>query len=161
MNRLLLLAVILSFTRLAYTQSLSPEVISSSGAHFSSAGTQLSWTIGEPIIDSYAAGANKLTQGFHQTFLTVTSVSEYAPDIAIKTFPNPSSDAVFIQIDAPSSDFRLELFDVLGRSLQKFQASNTSLIELDISEYAAGNYLLRISNTDNAPLKTFKIQKIK
>jgi hypothetical protein len=59
-------------------QSLSPEVVATAGDHFATSTAQLSWTLGEPVIETFTdAAATQLTQGFHQTNLMVVAVGDY------------------------------------------------------------------------------------
>ena len=58
----LLLAICLS------GQSLTPEVVSSSGDYFEGANASLSWTLGELATETFDNGNNILTQGFQQTW---------------------------------------------------------------------------------------------
>ena len=54
----------------------SQEVKGTSGDYFQNAQASLSWTIGEPMTETYTTGTNILTQGFHQTGLTIVSIFE-------------------------------------------------------------------------------------
>jgi hypothetical protein len=47
-------------------QSLSPQVIASSGSYFSNGSGSLSWTLGETMTETFIAGSSQLTQGFQQ-----------------------------------------------------------------------------------------------
>ena len=47
-------------------QATSPEVTASSGAYFSNATGSISWTLSEPVTETYTNGGNTLTQGFQQ-----------------------------------------------------------------------------------------------
>jgi hypothetical protein len=40
------------------------QVIASAGNYFSNASGSISWTMGEPVIESYTASGSILTQGF-------------------------------------------------------------------------------------------------
>ena len=161
MPKIFLFFSLLLFSQLSLAQSLSPEIISSSGANFNSGGSSLSWTIGEPIIDTYNAGSSQLTQGFHQSYLNITAIQPQAIGLEIRAYPNPSQSTVFIEIGGNPESYQLELFNILGQRLQSFEAENSNAISIDLSAYAAGNYLLRISQQNATPIQTFKMQKIK
>lgn len=60
----LFFAVITSLTLSA--QSVSPDVIASSGDYFEGSNVSLSWTLGELAVETYTAGNFVLTQGFQQ-----------------------------------------------------------------------------------------------
>ena len=61
---IIIIGGLLSFAVTA--QSLSPEVIASSGDYYENANASLSWTLGEISTETYSAGGNILTQGFQQ-----------------------------------------------------------------------------------------------
>lgn len=46
--------------------SYSQEVISTAGEHYENSNGSISWTIGEPVIETLESTNNYLTQGFHQ-----------------------------------------------------------------------------------------------
>jgi len=57
-------------------QTVSPEVISTSGDYFSNASASLSWTLGELATETLTAGNITLTQGFQQTYsLQITGIN--------------------------------------------------------------------------------------
>ncbi|RLD52070.1 MAG: hypothetical protein DRJ05_17775, partial [Bacteroidetes bacterium] len=61
---IILIGVLLSIVVTA--QSISPEVIASSGDYYENANASLSWTLGEIATETYSAGGTILTQGFQQ-----------------------------------------------------------------------------------------------
>lgn len=71
-----------------YSQRLSQEVYSSAGGFLLSKNYQISWTIGEVIIDSYFSTNNILTQGFHQPSDLSTIVNEDSVDFFNGFSPN-------------------------------------------------------------------------
>jgi len=58
----------------ALAQSLSHDVISSGGDHYSAGSLQVSITIGEPLNESYLSANEGLTQGFHQLYMQRNAV---------------------------------------------------------------------------------------
>ncbi len=59
--------LIISFTNtILYAQSLSQVIIGSAGEYYSNGKENISWTIGEVMIETYTTNSNYLTQGFHQ-----------------------------------------------------------------------------------------------
>jgi hypothetical protein len=161
MKKLLLLACILSLTRIASAQTLSPEVIGSSGGHYISGNSQLSWTVGEAVINTHSTGNIKLTQGFHQPYNNVSAVDNLSSGaIYVIVFPNPTADLIALQLSS-FGNYSIQIFDILGRNLENKKVENSNLIEFNLSEYAAGNYLMRICSEDNALIQTLEIQKIR
>jgi len=144
-------------------QSLSPEVIASSGAHFSNTNYQLSWTIGQPVSETFVGqDMNQLTQGFHQTFLIVTPINDLMSDTQVKVYPNPSSAWLNIEFQETYESFSLELSDATGSLLQSIPPNQQSrIITLDLTLLNPGLYLLQLKNIDLNTKQTFKILKIK
>ena len=147
----------------SYSQSLSPEVIATAGDHFSTSSAQLSWTLGEPVSETfYGEGTTILTQGFHQTTLMITALADFSADFKVSVYPNPTAEWLNVEApDAPAA-FGLELFDVTGKPLQFLPAEPQSERRtVDLSGLTPGMYLLRLRTEDRKTIKTFKIFKIK
>lgn len=133
------------------------EVISSQGNSYSNATHSIDYTIGEPVTATASNGVNDLTQGFHQTNLTITSVEDLDANISVNLFPNPTSEFVNLTVDK-YEDLTLRLFDASGK-LVKELALNQSLTSVKVSEYADGTYLLTLTHKEDKKIKTFKIIK--
>lgn len=162
MKKPLLLFLSLFLWSLGYSQSVSPEVTASAGDHFTGTNAQLSWTIGETMIETYVNGSNQLTQGFHQTNLMVTAVEDLTESFQVKVFPNPATDILHIEWSEISDPLTLSLYDATGKQLiMKKVVDQTMSKTLDLTTYAAGSYLLQLSNPAEKTIKTFKILKIK
>ena len=139
-------------------QSYCQEIISSAGKHHAAGNIQVSWTLGEPIIETLIGDGNILTQGFHQPKLTVTPVFTLNETSGIKVYPNPSSRIVYIEL-AGQQPFNAtaELYSPDGK-LRKQQHVNNERAILNVQELPNGSYLLKISK-DKELLKTFKLVK--
>ena len=141
-------------------QSITPEVIASAGEHFDNGTTQLSWTLGEVVIDTYDNGTNILTQGFHQTQLTVTSVEESLADVRLNMYPNPTSEVLNIELGNNESDINLQLFDMSGKLIHqdKIEAYQTKYV-VPMNQVATGNYLVQMQSVDGKMNSTHKVIK--
>ncbi len=142
-------------------QSISPEVIASAGEHFDNGTTQLSWTLGEVVIDTYDNGTNILTQGFHQTQLTVTSVEENLAEIRLNMYPNPTSEVLNIDLGNNESDIVIKVFDMSGKLIHsdKIEAYQTKYV-VPMSLVATGNYLVQMQSVDGKMNSTHKVMKV-
>jgi hypothetical protein len=67
-------------------------------------------------------------------------------------FPNPTND--FININTELENFRIEIFDLLGKKI--FQSHNSKSI--DVTKFDKGTYLLKISSGYNNNSKLFIIK---
>jgi hypothetical protein len=128
------------------------QVVSTSGNHAENGSAQMSWTVGEIITTTISGGSNILTQGFHQSRLTVTAIEEAeVPDFEISAFPNPAFECVNLSFyDLPEQqsgglwkNFYFQLFDVNGKLLlQKKIESTETVISMD--SYAPSTYFLKV-----------------
>ena len=163
MKKALLLFLSLLYGGWGYSQSLSLEVIATAGDHVSGSTAQMSWTLGEPVSETFAgSGSTILTQGFHQTNLLITGVEDAAVDFRVSVYPNPTAE--WLTVDAPEAPaaFGLELFDAMGRPLRSFPIEQQSgKRTVDLTGFTPGMYLLRLRTEDRKTIKTFKIFKIK
>lgn len=160
MRKLLMLFLSLLSAGWLHSQSLAPEVIASAGEHFATANAQLSWTVGEPVIETYTGSTAQLTQGFHQTNLTVVAVNDPTAAFQVSVFPNPTAGTVSIEAGEPGVLTALSLFDAGGRLLALRQSlPQHTQHTLDLSGYPAGTYYLQLQAKGQNATQTFKIIK--
>lgn len=144
------LKYIFIFLLLPSLQVKAQEVKSSGGGHYKSANTQVSYTIGEPLTNSYTNSNPKVTQGFHQTKITVTGGSiQLASNIEIQFYPNPTTQQIIIEHHEQKSDFSLKIYNQLGQ-LIRTETLNTTKSIIDLLSLAQGNYQFIVQD------KTFK-----
>jgi len=162
MKKMILTLLPFAGAALVNGQSISPQVIASAGTHYTGSNAQLSWTIGEPVITTVSNGSNIITQGFHQTLLTVISVEEQTvAGVNVNVFPNPTSDMVNINIVNNLKALQMDLFDMNGKLLhaRKIGAAEGN-VQISMTDYARANYLLRIYSADQSVNFTYKVQKM-
>ena len=133
------------------------EVISFSGGVFENEYGSISFTMGECITSTYTAGNYILTQGFHQTKLTIVDiplnkVSEYE----ISAFPNPVEENMTLKVDIPTG-FNYVLYDMKGVLIERNQIISTET-EIDFHNHAPSTYILRVYKSTEE-VRTFKIIK--
>ncbi|MBQ4356224.1 MAG: T9SS type A sorting domain-containing protein [Bacteroidales bacterium] len=90
-----------------------------------------------------------------------TDVAEYAADTwNIKVYPNPTSDAVQVEVERAATDqpLRCRLFDMSGRLLRDFHEMDDTF-SVNLSDYAAGFYFLQITTDDGSTRQVVKIAK--
>lgn len=161
MKQLLLSLLGLFWCSWSFGQSVSPEVIASAGEHFETATAQMSWTLGESVIETYeGSGSNMLTQGFHQTNLMIVAVDNPDDNFQVTVFPNPTTGMVNIAATELTVLQQLELTDANGRVLV-LQSDLSPNHTLDLKGYTAGTYFLRLRAKDQNTIHTYKIIKLK
>ncbi len=133
-------------------------VVSANGGTATAAGTQVSWTIGEPVVATVSDGNNTLTQGFQQSKLTVTAINDIqVAGVEVKVYPNPTSDYVTVHFSNKIEKPVYLLFDLSGRLIEQKNIESTDT-RIDMSSYSGGSYILKLSIAKH-PLQTFKIIK--
>lgn len=133
------------------------EVISTQGDSYTNGGNTIDYTIGEPVIETVSDGTNDLTQGFHQTLLTIVGVEDLEVDFMVSIFPNPTAELVNLKIEN-FSGMTIRLFDLLGKELQNKTLSKINS-QISVTDYPKGTYLLTIINEEQKKIKTYKIIK--
>ena len=147
---------------LASTSALAQSAVSASGGHAGNATLQVSWTVGELVIDTYAPnGANNIvTSGLHQTGLPVVVVTSIEEEFraSISLYPNPSNKFVNVTFDdSRLFGSRFILTDNQGSQLTSGNVTPEGL-RLDVSEFAQGFYFLRLSTPEG---KTMTLKFLK
>lgn len=135
------------------------QVVSSSGDSQSAAGVEVSWTLGEAVIETLFGGSSTLTQGFQQPKVTIISVGEISiPGLEIKVFPNPTQEFITIRFSEYIEDTRYALYDLRGKLIEN-KLINSADTEIDLKRYASGQYILKLTNKSQQPIQTFQVVK--
>jgi len=75
----------------------------------------------------------------------------------IQVFPNPTSGFVTIQNKNNSNLKNVEVYNVAGQLIQRFNVSNTKNASLDMSQLVNGTYILKVnSDTESNTVKVIK-----
>ena len=61
----------------------------------------------------------------------------------INVFPNPSSSTIHIQSDLIGIDF-VSIFNMLGKQIDHIEVYNKTSLDIDISKYEKGNYIIQL-----------------
>jgi hypothetical protein len=126
------------------SQNISPSVIALAGDHQELPGeSQITWTIGEPVIDPVRSEAFLLTHGFHQPELRIAT-GFIDPDFKfqLSVFPNPANGLLTLRTSFPDKiDYNLT--DISGRTFS--QGTLTGVQILEITALNAGTYCIHFS----------------
>ncbi len=153
----LLFALTLLKTSLAFSQTVSKQVIGSAGKTQSNANLKLSYTVGEPVVGIMTAGGNQLGNGYYPAKdIQALSVEDNTLDVQIRVYPNPTSQSLYVT-HAEFNSFRISIADL--NSKQLYQGTINKEEPIDISNYTQGLYLVTIENTIDNKKNTYKIIK--
>jgi hypothetical protein len=171
MKKLFTLFIIAALPFAMYAQSLTPQVISSTGGFSSNANGSLSYTVGEmSMVNTLSNGNSILTQGFQQpNDLSVgildVSKGEFG---SFMVYPNPAVDNLFFGFQFPEAGrVTVTIYDVLGQKLAEVyngDYTNGKVVEtLNVTNYAAGVYVMSVtfmgekSNRNHITSKQFQV----
>lgn len=155
----LVLGLTLFTSSISIAQSLTPEVTATAGAHFAIPALQLSWTLGEPITQTFTNSSATFTQGFQQGNITIVGISDYDFTYSIDAFPNPTIDVVHIKISGEIADGNLTIIDPTGKVIHKKEISELDFL-VDFAPYSQGTYFLNFNNENGILLHTIRLQKL-
>lgn len=90
--------------------------------------------------------------------LDPVSVNEVETAAVVGVFPNPTAGDLTIQLGGFDGQVMIEVYDMIGNIA--FQTSTANVVErVDVSELAAGNYLLRAYNDTHDAVQRISIVK--
>jgi hypothetical protein len=146
-------------------QSLSPQVIASAGDYFSNGNVSLSWTLGEPVIETYTTANIILTQGFQQPELLTVGINDVLKsDFSSTIYPNPTFNIISVQLNnQKNAQFTVEIINGLGQVIQSlnFDAvkNKQNNFQLNLTDLSVGMYQIRLSEKGQV-FRTYNIQKL-
>jgi len=142
---------------LIFFKSNAQEIVSAGGDTYTNSNISVSWTIGEPVTETISNTSNILTQGFHQTKLSVIGIYDISSkDMLISLYPNPTQDFVNLKtVDYENLSFQLFSFNGKLIKTNKLFSKNT---EVKLNNLSAASYFIKILEWDKI-IKTYKIIK--
>lgn len=147
---------LLSFMSLS-AQTLSPEVVATSGTSFVSSNAQIEFTVGELVTSSITSGSNGLTQGFHQPQIHFSSIENSGDAFTFSLYPNPTDQFVTVA-STEEMDLQVHIYDASGKAIE-VSAVFAKKITLDLQFLACGHYILMITTPSGTPLNSYSIIK--
>ena len=159
--------IILAFLPLifhsAFSQEISPKVVSTTGRTFELNDIQLDWTLGEIAIHTLDSGSDFITGGFHQPNYILVSTKNL-PDIVSKfeLYPNPVENQQSLKIILKESkDILIQLSDLSGKIFWKKNLSGQEFDEeFSYRDIPEGNYFLSLFIEKYQIIQSIKVIKI-
>lgn len=160
-----LILIAMLFVKFSFSQSISNQVIGTTGSFSIASGISLSATSGETAIETFSSGNNILTQGFQQPNENGVGIIELKENnFSVKIFPNPTADFLIVQYHSDNGEeYSVSLYDLLGRKLNlinnQFENGNEFSISFQLTQLPSACYFLTIENASGEIKKTFPIIK--
>jgi hypothetical protein len=166
-KKILILCSACLCTSPAWSQSIGPSTINTTGGTTVISGNTHEFSIGELLIETKTSANIIVTQGVLQPVPQPTGIDDkdfFADHLNI--FPNPAEEVVFLQPSFSSGGkLSYRLYDALGRSIE--QAEFTLLTgkekqTIRLKHLAASTYMLNVSFLQLGKTYTtaYKIQKL-
>lgn len=158
MRKLILLFLIVFSLNTLYSQSISQQLLSTSGESFQNSTYTIDWSVGECMTATFDAGDYILTQGFHQSFYTISTIEDLRPELEILIYPNPVDDYITIKLPATENqNVIFSLFDISGRKIMEIKPAGKTE-QINFSAFTSGIYIIQAKHK-NQIIKSFKIIK--
>lgn len=157
---LLILMMMLTFATQA--QLIQNEVIGTAGGIDTIGQYLVSWTAGEIITEKISDPYCIVTEGFQQTFFTVTAISEpCSAQYKVVCYPNPTLKEIHVKIVSiePNKKFDLRLMDMHGKLLLKKETLSTKVETIDLSRFTSSVFFLQVVQQTQNKAQVFKIIK--
>ncbi|MCK9206261.1 MAG: T9SS type A sorting domain-containing protein [Salinivirgaceae bacterium] len=130
-------------------QAAAQKLTTSSGGYFEEATFNFSWSMGEPITETYANNGAVLTQGFQQSLLESVGIhpEKSSAGFKVQVYPNPTRGMVFVKFVQESEsiqELNFTIYDLLGNKLTtEILPTESNLI--DMTGLPDSAYFLRIT----------------
>ena len=138
----------------------SQEVLLVSNGNISSTDGSASYSVGQIIQNTINGSSGSVIQGIQFYFeSSILSLFDSETNLSILTYPNPTSSILNIKAEgSQSKTLSYHLCNLLGESISNGNIIN-NISKINIDHLPAATYLLKINNSSNRTLKTFKIIK--
>lgn len=140
--------------------TIERDVIATAGDDFVAPTFSLSWTLGEPVTETFINDDIMLTQGFHQGEFKLTAIREpLAEQFDITVFPNPTPDILNIRFNSEMNEIiTVQLYSMTGEKIL-FEKTQDKNIQLNLANLSNASYLLSLRKLDGALITTYVINK--
>jgi hypothetical protein len=138
---------------------LAQQVVATAGSTLGNATGSISYTIGEGVAQTLTKGDKTITQGFHQTNISVSMISELEDlGFSISVFPNPTSDVLTLKLTKENvSGLQYLIFDINGKLISQKNLGSAETI-VPVVQLTVGFYILKVQY-GTKELRSFKIIK--
>jgi hypothetical protein len=155
-----MILILLAFTTQA--QVIQNDVIGTAGGVDTIGQFLVSWTAGETITEKISDPDCIATQGFQQTFFTITAISETCSALyEVVCYPNPTLKEIHVRIVSikPNETFDIRLMDIHGKLLLKKETQSAKVETIDLSVFTSSVFFLHVVQQTQNKGQVFKIIK--
>jgi hypothetical protein len=160
MKKLFLFFVSLLSAGIISAQTVSPEVIASSGGSHGNAAASVSWTLGECLAETFSGSGAVINQGMQQGYLTVTALEEVTgEEYGLDIYPVPADHYINLKITGSCDiDLNVTLSDLSGNMLI-IRSVTDPACRINLESLPPAEYILQITDNKGRLIKSFSIIK--
>ena len=159
-KRLKLSAVLL--LGLGLTGLQAQTSVNATGGNASGSGGSASYSVGQLAYTTNTGTNGSVSEGVQQPFeISVVTGIEEAKDIFlnVSAYPNPTTDYLELKVEnLQLSELSYKLYDISGKVYQNKEIGN-SITKIEMQNLPQGIYFIKVIDTKNKEVKTFKIIK--
>ena len=153
MKKVFLISYCLLLSSYIFGQSVNQKVFATSGQSVG----QFAYTIGEPLVNTLVSNRT-ITQGFHQTRLTVVSTENTLDLVSVKLLPNPTSDFIALTVEGYDKSLHLQILDMQGHIISEEVFIYTE--NCNVTNLPQGTYIVIVTTSDNKIVNRSKFIKL-
>ncbi|MFN8239687.1 MAG: T9SS type A sorting domain-containing protein [Bacteroidales bacterium] len=162
-RKIVIAAIMLLFSIFAVSQEVSNQVLVPAGKVLSKGSVYYQQSVGEPAVEIFGMYGKVLTQGFQQPLVKVEGTVD--PGTGIQPYPNPVTDYLNIKLwGQEPREFRITIWNLQGVTLydikREYIQPYTEILEVPVSKFPVGIYLLRVYSKDGVQNRSFKFEKL-
>ncbi|MBQ0788270.1 MAG: T9SS type A sorting domain-containing protein [Oceanihabitans sp.] len=148
------------FLSLGTIKTNAQESLNTSGGNISSSDGSISQSVGQLFINPINGSNGNIYQGVQFAIdLENLDTNSYLFDLNVKTFPNPATSELNLQVsNINSHKLSYKIYDFLGR-LIKSDTISTEKTTINIEDLPNAAYLLNVFSENQNLIKSFKILK--
>ena len=152
----------LLFLGLGLTGLQAQTSVNATGGNASGSGGSASYSVGQLAYTTNTGTNGSVSEGVQQPFeISVVTGIEEAKDIFlnVSAYPNPTTDYLELKVEnLQLSELSYKLYDISGKVYQNKEIGN-SITKIEMQNLPQGIYFIKVIDTKNKELKTFKIIK--
>jgi hypothetical protein len=116
--------------------------------------------VGQMVYTTDSKESGAMVQGIQRPHkLTTTDIKKLDNTISFKAYPNPSSDDLFLEMNAYRNEKLVyQLYDMQGKLLMT-NPIEIPKTQINMRALAVGTYLVQIYTAHNQPIQTIQIIK--
>ncbi len=130
-----------------------------SGGDATGSGGSIAYSVGQIVYTTISGTNGSLSQGVQQPYeISInTGLAEAGINLNVAVYPNPTIDALKLNVDNFDNETSYQLMDVNGKLLES-NAVAANITTIKMEHYASATYFLKVIR-NNQEIKTFKLIK--